>query len=88
QAMMDFGARHCTPANPSCDTCPLSSSCFALNNKMVKDLPVKINKIKIKERHLHYYVIRCGEKWVWKKRSSGDIWEGLFDFPHVEQTKE
>jgi A/G-specific adenine glycosylase len=55
---------------------------------MVKDLPVKINKIKIKERHLHYYVIRCGEKWVWKKRSSGDIWEGLFDFPHVEQTKE
>jgi A/G-specific adenine glycosylase len=54
---------------------------------LVKNLPVKINKVKVKERHIHYYVIKCRNKWVWKKRGSGDIWEGLFDFPQVEKSK-
>lgn len=84
QAMMDFGARLCTPKNPRCEACPVKVSCFARQYNMVSDLPVKINKVKIRERHFHYYVIKCGEKWVWKKRPSGDIWEGLFDFPLTE----
>ena len=84
QAIMDFGARKCTPNNPGCETCPLSNSCFAYLYNMVSELPLKTNKVKIRERHFHYYVIKCGEKWVWKKRTSGDIWEGLFDFPQIE----
>jgi A/G-specific adenine glycosylase len=84
QAMMDFGARLCTPKNPDCESCPLKTSCFALIHSIVSELPVKINKIKVRERHFHYYVIRCGEKSVWKKRTSGDIWEGLHDFPQIE----
>lgn len=84
QAMMDFGARLCTPKNPDCGACPLQASCFAYQQGMVSDLPVKINKTKIRERHFHYYVIRCAEKWVWKRRTKGDIWEGLYDFPQVE----
>lgn len=84
QAMMDFGARLCKPKNPDCESCPLKSNCFAYLHNMVPVLPVKIKKIKVKERHFHYYVIKCGEKWVWKKRGAGDIWEGLFDFPQEE----
>ncbi|TXD77857.1 A/G-specific adenine glycosylase [Algoriphagus ratkowskyi] len=84
QAMMDFGARLCTPKNPGCEFCPLNKSCFALTHTMVSDLPLKINKVKIRERHFHYYVIKCGEKSVWKRRTAGDIWEGLFDFPQIE----
>lgn len=85
QAMMDFGARLCVPKNPDCEICPIRDSCFAFKKGLVKELPVKINKTKIKERNLHYLVIRCGENWVWKKRSSGDIWEGLYDFPNSEE---
>ncbi|MDF2156526.1 A/G-specific adenine glycosylase [Algoriphagus sp. CAU 1675] len=84
QAIMDFGARLCVPVNPDCSSCPLQGTCFAYNKDLVKALPVKINKVKVKERSFHYYVIRCGQKWVWRKRSGGDIWEGLFDFPHTE----
>lgn len=87
QAMMDFGARLCTPKNPDCQSCPFKTSCFARLHNMVSDLPVKINKVKIKERHFHYYVIKCGSSWVWKKRTSGDIWEGLHDFPQVESNE-
>lgn len=86
QAMMDFGARLCVPQNPDCANCPLNSTCFAFQKGLVKDLPVKINKTKVKERSLHYFVIRCGKNWVWKKRASGDIWEGLHDFPLEEKT--
>lgn len=85
QAIMDFGSRLCVPKNPDCEQCPLKSTCFAFQKGMVKDLPVKINKTKIKERDLHYFVIRCGDNLVWKKRTAGDIWEGLHDFPLEEK---
>lgn len=85
QAMMDFGARQCTPKSPDCTICPVKGSCFAYTYNMVPGLPVKINKVKVRERHFHYYVIRCGGKWVWNKRTAGDIWEGLYDFPKIEK---
>lgn len=87
QAMMDFGARLCTPKNPDCTNCPVRSICFAFKNQLQTALPIKINKTKVKERGLHYLVIRCGEKWVWRKRSQGDIWTGLHDFPELDRTK-
>lgn len=84
QAMMDFGSRLCTPRNQDCESCPVSNGCFAFANNLVSSLPVKINKVKVKERRLNYMVIRCEKDWVWKKRGSGDIWEGLHDFPMEE----
>lgn len=39
QAMMELGARICTPQNPDCDKCPISNDCKALNQlKYVKEL--------------------------------------------------
>ena len=46
QAIMDFGALHCKPQNPFCETCPLSASCLALKNNSIKELPVKNKKSK------------------------------------------
>jgi len=84
QAMMDFGARLCVPKSPDCESCPLKNTCFAYQQDLVGSLPVKINKTKVKERALHYMVIRCGTFSVWNKRTAGDIWEGLHDFPQEE----
>ncbi|CAO3613233.1 unnamed protein product [Mucor fragilis] len=39
QAMMELGARICTPQNPDCDKCPISNDCKALNQlKYAKEL--------------------------------------------------
>ena len=81
QAMMDFGARLCVPKNPGCVQCPLKSTCFAFNSNLVNTLPVKIKKTKVKDRTLEYLVIRCADALVLNKRSEGDIWTGLHDFP-------
>ena len=44
QAIMEFGARQCKPKSPDCSSCPLNSSCVALQNNWVDTLPIKLKK--------------------------------------------
>ncbi|KAE8713100.1 A/G-specific adenine DNA glycosylase [Hibiscus syriacus] len=52
QSLMELGATLCTPLNPNCTTCPVSSQCSALRNSrndesvMVTDYPMKVVKAK------------------------------------------
>lgn len=87
QAIMEFGSLQCTPKNPDCGSCPLAVGCEAFRQGRVGELPVKINKVKVKIRHFLYLYIYGEEKLVVNKRISGDIWEGLYDFPVIETTE-
>lgn len=87
QAIMEFGARQCKPANPDCSICPLNISCFAFSKKSVKDFPVKKNKVKSRDRFFNYIVVRKGNSYFIRKRTGKDIWQGLHDFPLIETTK-
>ncbi len=58
QALMDFGALHCKPQNPLCETCPFSDSCVAFEKKLTKELPVKEKKIKVRKRYFNFLVIK------------------------------
>jgi A/G-specific adenine glycosylase len=51
---------------------------------MVEKLPLKIKKLKIRERHFRYVYRKCGNELIIKKRGEGDIWQGLYDFPLEE----
>lgn len=84
QAMMEFGALQCVPKNPGCNQCPMKSGCFAFKNDLVNSLPVKIKKLKIKERYFRYAFIVCANEVVVRRRGEGDIWHGLHDFPIEE----
>ena len=79
QALMDFGALQCTPANPDCLTCPLSATCNALSSGRVAQLPVKRAKTAVKERYLSYIYLRCEEMTAIRQRGAGDIWQGLWE---------
>ena len=79
QAMMDFGATHCTPSKPLCMQCPLQDSCVALREGRVAELPVKQKTPKVKERHLIYIYIRCNGETAIRRRPAGDIWQGLYE---------
>ena len=87
QAIIEFGALQCKPKNPLCNTCPLISTCFAYKNHMIAALPVKLKKLKIKERHFYYFVILKDDKILIKRRDNSDIWAGLYDFPLIETEK-
>ncbi|SEC49391.1 A/G-specific DNA-adenine glycosylase [Tenacibaculum sp. MAR_2009_124] len=88
QAIMDFGAIHCKPQNPLCNSCKFSTICIAFNNNMVKELPVKEKKIKIKKRYFNYLVIDTNEgKTILEERKGKGIWQGLYQFPLIETKK-
>ncbi len=84
QAMMDFGATHCTPKTPACSSCPLSQACQAYQQGKTSQLPVKGKKMGKRARYFHYLVLRqAGKVWL-SKRSEKDIWEQLYEFPLLE----
>lgn len=87
QAIMEFGALQCKPQNPLCDSCPLSNSCVALEKKLIKELPVKEKKIKVKKRYFNYLVVITDqEKTILEQRVNKGIWQGLYQFPLLETT--
>ena len=84
QALMEFGALMCKPSNPDCSSCPLNNSCFALSKNLLKVLPVKEKKVKIKLRYFNYIVIQSSDqKTKIVKRETG-IWQNLYEFPLIE----
>ncbi|WP_018479904.1 A/G-specific adenine glycosylase [Pontibacter roseus] len=80
QAIMEFGAIQCTPLMPDCLFCPLQQSCFAFTHGLVQELPVKSKAKAARPRFFHYIVFELEGQYYLRKRLSGDIWEGLYDF--------
>ena len=80
QAVMEFGALHCTPKKPSCEDCPLATMCYAFEHQKQGQLPVNNKKIYLRRRNFNYLVFILDDSLLFKKRLKGDIWEGLYDF--------
>ncbi len=87
QAMMELGATCCTPQNPQCTVCPFEKFCRARATDSVDLFPVKSKKVKIRKRHLHYFVLTWRNKMAMRQRSGNDIWKGLFEFYLVETNR-
>ena len=84
QALMEFGALHCTPQNPNCLLCPLQAQCLAFERQTVMQRPVKLQKLTVKTRYLNYLVIKIKDSIYLHKRSDKGIWRNLYDFPCIE----
>ena len=84
QALMEFGALHCTPKNPNCLHCPLQAQCLAFERLTVMQRPVKLAKTKVMTRYFNYLVIKTQGEVYLHKRSGNGIWRNLYDFPCIE----
>lgn len=87
QAIMEFGALHCTPRNPKCDQCIFSKQCFAHNRGLQLSLPVKSKLQKTRTRYFYYIVVRKGSSIMMAPRLDKDIWQGLYDFALIETSR-
>ena len=54
-------------------------SCEAFRTGRIAQLPVKLKKLKIHERHLTYIYMRCQGQTAIHRRGPGDIWQGLWE---------
>ena len=84
QAIMEFGAKQCTPKNPSCDVCIFSNNCEAFSLDSVFELPKKIKKIKKTSRYFHFFLDVRNEHIILEKRSDKGIWANLYQLPLIE----
>ena len=85
QAIMEFGATHCSPKKPSCESCVFNVNCVALKNNEVGSLPLKLKKIKVKKRFFNYIVpLTSNETTILNKRPEKGIWANLYEFPLIE----
>ena len=87
QAIMEFGAMHCLPQNPRCVGCPFCKGCFAFQHEAQGLLPVKRKKKAVSRRYFYYFIFRMGNKILMTRRIQKDIWNGLFDFPLLEEKR-
>ena len=84
QAIMEFGALQCKPKSPDCPTCPLQTDCYARMSGKVNELPVKLKKLTKRTRHFNYFFVANQQEILVHKRTAGDIWQELYDFPLAE----
>jgi len=84
QAIMDFGATQCLPKKPLCEQCDMQNICYAYQHQSQSELPFKTKKLKKKHRYFHYLYIFDEDKILIQKRTSKDIWSGLYQLPMIE----
>ncbi len=84
QAVMELGAMVCKPVAPDCGTCPLTSRCVARSSGHISELPVKVGRTAVRERHFNYLYIPVDGGFYLRKRVERDIWQGLYELPLLE----
>lgn len=83
QGLMDLGATLCTRSRPQCGSCPLNSSCEALRQKRVTELPTPKPKKSIPEKQTTMLIFRHGNEVLLEKRPATGVWGGLWSFPET-----
>lgn len=62
ESLMELGALICKPSSPSCEICPLRSTCKAYKKNLTSIIPVKQIRPKKKKQHITIIVLVHNEK--------------------------
>lgn len=82
QAIMDLGATVCRRGKPACQECPLATTCVALEEGVISDLPGKRPKKLLPLRRSCWLVARRPDGTVLlEKRPPAGLWGGLWCLP-------
>lgn len=88
QALMELGARICTPQRPKCGACPLKAGCRALSLSMVDQLPKKARRERVLfSRRVVGVVEKCGRILLVRRPADG-LLGGMWEFVNVEASHE
>jgi len=85
QAMMELGARVCTPRGPRCDACPLSGPCLARRDGAPERFPPRAPRPPIPHRRFVVgLVLDRHARVLIHRRPPGGLLGGLWEFPRVK----
>lgn len=81
QALMELGARVCTPRRPQCSACPLRSSCAYPAGRNSARLRPRPNGRTLPELPLVAVAIEHNGRLLYRQRPTGGLWGGLWEWP-------
>jgi A/G-specific adenine glycosylase len=81
QALMDLGATVCTPKDPACNQCPLSSWCRARQRQQIEDFPAKKKRPVTTRIEAALGIIIKDNQILVQKRPEGGLFGGMWEFP-------
>lgn len=84
QALMELGARICTPTQPACLTCPVQDHCRAAARCVQDALPVRAPKKQPPEVRELAVAVRKGVRLLVVKRPERGLLAGLWELPARE----
>lgn len=89
QSMIELGALVCTPRKPDCLFCPISPYCQSYAMGTMLNYPVKQGKVKVTSRYMNFFIVELPDDHILiERRASGDIWQGLYQFPLIETSEQ
>jgi A/G-specific adenine glycosylase len=81
QAMMELGARVCTPRAPACLTCPVTDLCVTRG-----ELPSTEKASKQNKREIHYALsIRDGNVFLVRRAQDASLMAGMWELPEISR---
>lgn len=83
QALMELGARVCTPRKPNCALCPIKEGCQAQALGIQGERPLRKPKRARPLHRLAAAVIREGENVLLRQRPEDGLLGGMWEFPNV-----
>lgn len=84
QALMELGARVCTPHNPDCLLCPLTESCRARKAGMQEHLPRPRRKRSVEELNYVAALVSRRGKYLLKQNVDEKFLRGFWEFPRIQ----
>lgn len=87
QSLMDLGAMVCTPGTPDCPACPLRTLCRGFRAGTAASLPVRKKAPPRRvERKTVFLLISKSGRTALRKRPSGGVLAGLWEYPAEDGT--
>jgi A/G-specific adenine glycosylase len=84
QALMELGARVCTPRNPRCNECPVQQHCAAARAGLASTLPVRKRKPAVPRITLAAAAIIDRHRLLLVQRPAGGLLGGMWTLPAIE----
>jgi len=83
QGLLDLGATICKPRQPLCEQCPLATTCQALLQNRVDELPTPKPKKNVPVKDGQFLWLEQAGQVFLQKRPTPGIWASLWSLPQV-----
>ena len=84
QSLMELGALTCIPRQPRCAECPVRENCDAKRTGRTETIPNLGVRAKATNVSVAAFVVECNGKYLVRKRKTGEVNAGLWEFPNYE----